>query len=76
LPEKTSNESIPVHILLDAKEAKEVLSKLQLKHENLPKILSTDPQAVSIGAKPGDVIKVKRHDYGSEYLYYRSVIEG
>ena len=53
-----------------------MLSKLNLKAENLPKLLSSDPQAVSIKAKPGDVVRVKRNDYGKEYLYYRFVVDG
>ncbi len=74
--EKSSHEYIPVHEILSVEESKKVLTKLTLKAENLPKLLSSDPQAVSIKAKPGDVVRVKRNDYGKEYLYYRFVVDG
>ena len=74
--EKSSHENIPVHEVISLDESKKILSKLDLNADNLPKLLSSDPQAVSIKAKPGDIIKVKRNDFGKEYLYYRFVVEG
>ncbi len=66
---------VPTHSLISAKDANEMLHDMHLKHDNLPKIYNTDPQAVLLGAKPGDIIKVKRHDYGSAYESYRLVVE-
>jgi DNA-directed RNA polymerase subunit H (RpoH/RPB5) len=70
------NENVPVHTVLTHEMSKKVLERLNLKTENLPKLLSSDPQAVYINAKPGDVVEIKRNDGGKEYLYYRFVIEG
>ncbi len=70
------NEYVPIHTILSAEQAKKILEKLSLKAENLPKLLSSDPQAIYIKAQPGDIVEVKRNDYGKEYLYYRFVIEG
>jgi DNA-directed RNA polymerase subunit H (RpoH/RPB5) len=70
------NDYVPIHTILSPEQAKKILEKLDLKAENLPKLLSSDPQAVYINAKPGDIVEVKRNDYGKEYLYYRFVVEG
>ncbi len=76
MSDKAININTPTHEILDDNEVKEVLSRMQLKPENLPKLLSTDPQALRAGAKPGSIILVKRSDYGHDYLYYRFVVEG
>jgi DNA-directed RNA polymerase subunit H (RpoH/RPB5) len=75
LTDKIDNEIVPLHALIEGKESRAVLADMQLKPENLPKIFSTDPQAVKLGAKPGDVIKIKRRDYGNAYEIYRLVVE-
>ena len=69
------HEYVPVHNIVDGKELRAFLEERKLKVENLPKIFSTDPQAVKLGAKEGQVIRVKRNDHGNEYLYYRLVIK-
>ncbi len=74
--EKSSHEFIPVQEVLSVEESKKILTKLNLRAENLPKLLSSDPQAIFLKAKPGDVVLVKRNDYGKEYLYYRFVVDG
>ncbi len=75
MSDKDDNDIVPQHALMQAKDAKEVLSEMHLRPENLPKIFSTDPQAAKLGAKPGDIIKIKRHDYGNTYDIYRLVTE-
>jgi DNA-directed RNA polymerase subunit H len=76
LSDKAIHDFVPVHQLLDDKESKKVFEELNLRGENLPKMLSTDPQAIRLNAKPGSVIMVKRSDQGNNYTYYRFVVEG
>ncbi|MEM0200817.1 MAG: DNA-directed RNA polymerase subunit H [Candidatus Micrarchaeaceae archaeon] len=70
------HEYVPVHTILSVDQSKKMLENLGLKPENLPKLSSSNTQAVYIKAKPGDIVEVKRNDYGKEYLYYRFVVEG
>ncbi len=67
---------VPEHELMSDKEIKELLKDLDIVPENLPKILESDPQAVKLGAKPGNIIKIERRDGKISYPYYRIVIEG
>lgn len=57
------------------KETKELFSKMGIQGDNLPKILDTDPQAVKLLAKPGQIIKIHRKDGKNEYDYYRIVVQ-
>ncbi len=75
LVEKGGHRFVPVHEILDEKDAEEILGSMKLKRENLPKISVEDPQIQGIGAKPGQVIKISRNDYGKKYPYYRLVVE-
>ncbi len=61
---------------MSADERKALFKKLDAKPTNLPKILSSDPQAVKLGAKPGDIIEIERDSDGKPYMYYRFVIQG
>ncbi|MDE1860857.1 MAG: DNA-directed RNA polymerase subunit H [Candidatus Micrarchaeota archaeon] len=56
-------------------DVKSLIKELQIAPENLPKIFSTDPQAVKIGAKPGQIIKIHRKEGQLSYFYYRVVVE-
>ncbi|MEM3791335.1 MAG: DNA-directed RNA polymerase subunit RpoH/Rpb5 C-terminal domain-containing protein [Candidatus Micrarchaeaceae archaeon] len=67
---------VPLHRKLNEKEVGEVLKRLKAKKENLPKILDSDPQAKSLGAKVGDVIEITREELGTQYVYYRVVVKG
>jgi DNA-directed RNA polymerase subunit H len=52
------------------------LEKYNIQPEQLPKILDTDPVIISIGAKPGQIIKVVRKSQTAKYATaYRIVIE-
>ena len=63
------------HELLSESEAEKVAKKYGVPLEKFPKIFSDDPQAVSIGAKPGSLVLIHREDPTSEYDYYRYVVE-
>lgn len=75
MADKSDHDFVPTHEILGSKETKEVLERLRIKAENLPKILAADPQAKKLGAKPGQVLRIKRNDYGNAYTYYRLVEE-
>ncbi len=67
----------PQHVILSKKEAEEVLKKYDIKPEQLPKIFTTDPGAVAIGAKPGQIIKIIRKSRtAKQAVAYRLTIEG
>jgi DNA-directed RNA polymerase subunit H len=73
---KSDHELIPVHELMSDKEVKELLETLNLTIDSLPKMLESDPQAMRLGAKSGQVIKIYRRDGKRETPYYRAVVEG
>ena len=67
------HELVPPHELLSDKEAKKILDELDIKPEQLPKMLESDPQAIKLGAKSGQIVAIHRKDSGKEYTYYRLV---
>ncbi|HHF59143.1 MAG TPA: DNA-directed RNA polymerase subunit H [Thermoplasmatales archaeon] len=70
------HELVPEHIVLSKEEAEEVLKKFNIKPEQLPKILTTDPVVRAIGAKKGDIIKViRRSKTALKSVVYRLVVE-
>lgn len=67
---------VPNHELISEKEKKELLETYDIKAEQLPKIICTDPAATSIGALPGQIIKITRDSRTAKYATsYRLVIE-
>ena len=65
---------VPEHIILDEKERKELLDKLGIKPEQLPKILKNDGVVKQIDAKEGDIIKITRiSSVAGRIPYYRIV---
>lgn len=70
------HELVPKHILLKPNEAREVLERYHIKPFQLPYIKSSDPSARSVGAKPGDIIRViRRSSTAGESDFYRYVVE-
>lgn len=51
---------VPLHEILEKKDADELLKKNELDLEQLPRILDDDPAILEIGGKPGDIIKITR----------------
>ena len=67
---------VPEHTILTDKEKKELLERYSIKLEQLPKILDTDPVAISIGAKPGQIVKIIRISRtAKDAISYRVVLE-
>ncbi|MEM0086669.1 MAG: DNA-directed RNA polymerase subunit RpoH/Rpb5 C-terminal domain-containing protein [Candidatus Micrarchaeaceae archaeon] len=66
---------LPRHELLSDAAAKQVLKELNTTIDKLPKILASDPQALALNAKPGQIIAIDRNDNGVSYKFYRVVVE-
>jgi len=67
---------VPKHEIMTRKDAEGVLEKYHCKATDLPLIFVTDPAIISIGVKPGDMIKITRKSAtAGESLYYRYVVE-
>jgi len=68
---------IPKHELLTREEAQQVLAKYNSKPSQFPYLLSIDPLAKEIGAKPGDFVRITRgSETAGSSTYYRYVVEG
>jgi len=71
-----NHELVPEHIILKENEIKEVLEKFNIKPENLPKILLSDPVVKAINAKEGNILKIVRKSKTAGIsIYYRIVIK-
>lgn len=71
-----NNFLVPKAVVATEKELKEVLEKHAITLEALPLLKSTDPQAISLNATSGTVIKFSRKNYlGREETYYRRVVD-
>ena len=71
-----SHKLVPFHEIISEKERKELLEKFKITPEQLPKILNTDPVCSSIGAQPGQIVKVVRKSRTSkEAVAYRLIVE-
>jgi DNA-directed RNA polymerase subunit H len=70
------HELVPEHIILSDKEKNAVLKQYNTELNLLPKILIDDPVALSIGAEPGQIIKIIRKSAtAKEAVAYRLVVE-
>jgi len=80
LPKKINvlkHELVPQHILLSKEEAKAILSRMGIDKHELPWILSTDPVAKELGAKPGDVIMIiRKSETAGVAIAFRYVMPG
>ncbi len=71
-----SHDLVPLHEIISEKEKTELLKKYNIEPNRLPKILSTDPVSISIGAKPGQIVKIIRNSHtAKEAIAYRFVVE-
>ncbi|HUC38544.1 MAG TPA: DNA-directed RNA polymerase subunit RpoH/Rpb5 C-terminal domain-containing protein [Candidatus Acidoferrum sp.] len=61
------------HAVLSSAEANKIAKRFKTTLDKFPKIAESDPQAKKIGAKPGQLVEIKRDDPTGSYLYYRFV---
>lgn len=67
---------VPEHTILSEDEAQEVLDDLNVRVDQIPKILPTDPVVKAIGAKLGDILKITRKsETAGVFVAYRVVRE-
>jgi DNA-directed RNA polymerase I, II, and III subunit RPABC1 len=72
----TRHELVPDHVILSDKEKQQILSKYEIKPSQLPKMLTSDPVARSIGAKAGEIVKITRESHtAKQSTAYRLVVE-
>ncbi len=70
------HELVSKHEIISEKESEELLKKLRVQPYQLPQILSADPVAKAIGAKPGDILRViRKSPTAGKHIAYRYVIE-
>ncbi|HHI01554.1 DNA-directed RNA polymerase subunit H [Thermococcus aggregans] len=70
------HELVPEHRILSEEEKEELLKRYRVKLSQLPQIKASDPAVQALGAKPGDVIEIKRKSpTAGVYYYYRIVVE-
>jgi len=70
------HELVPEHRVLSEEEKDELLRSYRIRISQLPQIKASDPAVVALGAKPGDVIEIKRKSpTAGSYYYYRLVVE-
>jgi DNA-directed RNA polymerase subunit H len=68
---------VPKHTILSEKDKEELLTKYNINLNQLPRILTSDPQVKAMDAKVGDVIKIERESGTAEKsTYYRVVVQG
>ncbi len=71
-----NHELVPIHEVMEDKDAKKLLGDLGLAPEQLPKILASDPAALAVRAKPGQVLRIRRKSRTAGHAdAYRLVIE-
>ena len=67
---------VPLHVIISDEEKKELFGKYNITPDQLPKILDTDPVSISIGAQPGQIVKIIRKSHtAAETVAYRLVVE-
>ena len=66
---------VPNHEGIPQNEIDELLGQYNVDLRQIPKILQKDPAVVSLNAKPGDIIRIKRMSQtAGEVYYYRVVV--
>ena len=67
---------VPFHEIISDDEREELFRKYKISPSDLPKILDTDPVAIFIGAKPGQIVKIIRKSHtAKEAVTYRLVVQ-
>lgn len=70
------HELVPEHVISQKDEVNHILDMYNINKEQLPKIKSSDAVIKEIGAKEGDVVKVKRKSKTAGIFFaYRLVVE-
>jgi DNA-directed RNA polymerase subunit H len=66
---------VPNHMILGEEDLKKVLIEYNIEREQLPKIRVSDPAAIAIKAKVGDVVRIiRKSSTAGKSDFYRLVI--
>lgn len=66
---------VPEHKIMKADAVKELIKRYGIKKWQLPKIFDKDPIVMLLGAKPGDILEIRRKSQtAGETTYYRLVV--
>jgi len=66
---------VPKHEILTPEEKEQILEKFRVEAHQLPKIRASDPAVISIGGKPGDVLRIiRKSPTAGIYVAYRYVV--
>jgi len=71
----TQHSLVPKFSKLSEEDKQAILNFYNISVLQLPSILSKDPMAKSVEAKPNDVIKIERVSKLGKAPYYRRVVE-
>lgn len=67
---------MPKHSKLNGSQKEKLLEKYNISMRELPRILKTDPAAISLDVRPGDIIKIiRKSQTASEAIFYRVVVD-
>lgn len=70
------HELVPKHEILETEEREKLLEKYRVKPYQLPKVNTSDPAIVAIGAKAGDVVRILRDSpTAGKCVAYRYVVQ-
>ena len=64
---------VPKMEIMKEEDKQELLEKYKIDDSMLPRILSDDAAVSALGAKVGDVLRIRRKDETGDYDYYRLV---
>lgn len=65
---------VPKMEVMKEEEKQRLLGEFGIDTGMLPRMNSDDPAAEALGAKEGDIVRIKRKDETAEYYYYRLVV--
>ena len=68
---------VPKQELLSKKEAEDLMKEFHIRPHQLPYIITSDPVAITLGAKMGDIVRIARKSpTAGEVVVYRYVVDG
>jgi DNA-directed RNA polymerase subunit H len=65
---------VPKMEVMKEEDKQRLLEEFGIDTGMLPRMNSDDPAAEALGAKEGDIVRIKRKDETGEYNYYRLVV--
>ena len=67
---------VPLHEIMTEEEISEEFSDVDYDFKDLPKIMANDPVVETIGAKPGDVLRITRESQTAGVFVTYRIVEG